>query len=249
MVKWAQHEFGINFKIKWIVSPSLFIVQFTIDKMIYSPFLKRFCCLGSRRIRFPVWFLTSCSLTEPSSMALHYLLCITSCLPWKLPEVSHKVSIYLNLLCITLLVMESSCSVPPGTNLHNFLYRGSFTTCISQTSTSDAQGSNILNLSISSYMFLKCSTRYYYLILVTETSRCVPPGTNILNFLNITICFQKCPTKCFLALPHFDFFSKFRSYGVWEMIVNEFDPREEPGQDLKEQVSGKILSCYWVNQI
>jgi len=33
------------------------------------------------------------------------------------------------------------------------------------------------------------------------------------------------------------------------MIVNEFDPREEPGQDLKEQVSGKILSCYWVNQI
>jgi len=124
MVKWAQHEFGINFKIKWIVSPSLFIVQFTIDKMIYSPFLKRFCCLGSRRIRFPVWFLTSCSPTEPSSMALHYLLCITSCLPRKLPEVSHKVPIYLNLLCITLLVMESSCSVPPGTNLHNFLYRG-----------------------------------------------------------------------------------------------------------------------------
>ena len=97
------------------VSPSLFILQFTIDKITVHLFWIYFCCLGSRRIRFPVWFLTSCSPTEPSSMALHYLLCITSCLPRKLPEVSHKVPIYLNLLCITLLVMESSCSVPPGT--------------------------------------------------------------------------------------------------------------------------------------
>jgi len=42
--------------------------------------------------------------------------------------------------------------------------------------------------------------------------------------------FQKCPT---------------RSYGVWEMIMNEFDPREEPGSDPREQVSGCVMldSC------
>jgi hypothetical protein len=42
--------------------------------------------------------------------------------------------------------------------------------------------------------------------------------------------FQKCPT---------------RSYGVWEMVLNEFDPREEPGQDDNEQVSGCAMldSC------
>jgi len=41
--------------------------------------------------------------------------------------------------------------------------------------------------------------------------------------------FQKCPT---------------RSYGVWEMVMNEFDPREVPGQD-NEQVSGCVMldSC------
>ena len=37
--------------------------------------------------------------------------------------------------------------------------------------------------------------------------------------------FQKCPT---------------RSYGLWEMVINEFDPREEPGKDLEEQVSGTV---------
>jgi hypothetical protein len=36
--------------------------------------------------------------------------------------------------------------------------------------------------------------------------------------------FQKCPT---------------RSYGLWEMVINEFDPREEPGKDLEEQISGR----------
>eukprot|EP00088_Acartia_fossae_P031666 TRINITY_DN324_c0_g1_i1.p1 TRINITY_DN324_c0_g1~~TRINITY_DN324_c0_g1_i1.p1 ORF type:complete len:549 (-),score=134.67 TRINITY_DN324_c0_g1_i1:91-1737(-) len=41
--------------------------------------------------------------------------------------------------------------------------------------------------------------------------------------------FQKCPT---------------RSYGVWEMVMNEFDPRELPG-DSTEQVSGCVMldSC------
>eukprot|EP00088_Acartia_fossae_P059412 TRINITY_DN704_c0_g1_i1.p1 TRINITY_DN704_c0_g1~~TRINITY_DN704_c0_g1_i1.p1 ORF type:complete len:548 (-),score=92.20 TRINITY_DN704_c0_g1_i1:115-1758(-) len=41
--------------------------------------------------------------------------------------------------------------------------------------------------------------------------------------------FQKCPT---------------RSYGVWEMVMNEFDPREQPG-DENEQVSGCAMldSC------
>ncbi len=39
--------------------------------------------------------------------------------------------------------------------------------------------------------------------------------------------FQNCPT---------------RSYGLWEMVINEFDPREEPGKDLEEQISGRI---YW----
>merc|ERR1719369_1303237 len=34
--------------------------------------------------------------------------------------------------------------------------------------------------------------------------------------------FQKCPT---------------RSYGVWEMVLNEFDPREQPSKD-DEQISG-----------
>ena len=42
--------------------------------------------------------------------------------------------------------------------------------------------------------------------------------------------FQKCPT---------------RGYGLWEMVLNEFDPREEPGQDKNEQVSGCAMldSC------
>jgi len=42
--------------------------------------------------------------------------------------------------------------------------------------------------------------------------------------------FQKCPT---------------RSYGIWEMVLNEFDPREQPGQDENEQVSGCAMldSC------
>nr|ALS04459.1 chitin deacetylase 1 [Acartia pacifica] len=42
--------------------------------------------------------------------------------------------------------------------------------------------------------------------------------------------FQKCPT---------------RSYGVWEMVMNEFDPREEPATDRNEQVSGCVMldSC------
>jgi len=41
--------------------------------------------------------------------------------------------------------------------------------------------------------------------------------------------FQKCPT---------------RSYGVWEMVLNEFDPREQPG-DKKDQVAGCAMldSC------
>jgi len=41
--------------------------------------------------------------------------------------------------------------------------------------------------------------------------------------------FQKCPT---------------RSYGVWEMVMNEFDPREVPGTD-DEQVAGCVMldSC------
>jgi len=41
--------------------------------------------------------------------------------------------------------------------------------------------------------------------------------------------FQNCPT---------------RSYGVWEMVMNEFDPREKPG-DASEQVSGCVMldSC------
>jgi len=41
--------------------------------------------------------------------------------------------------------------------------------------------------------------------------------------------FQKCPT---------------RSYGVWEMVMNEFDPREQPGA-ADEQVSGCVMldSC------
>ena len=30
-----------------------------------------------------------------------------------------------------------------------------------------------------------------------------------------------------------------RGYGLWEMVLNEFDPREEPGQDKNEQVSGE----------
>ena len=32
-----------------------------------------------------------------------------------------------------------------------------------------------------------------------------------------------------------------RGYGLWEMVLNEFDPREEPGQDKNEQVSGEIF--------
>lgn len=42
--------------------------------------------------------------------------------------------------------------------------------------------------------------------------------------------FQKCPT---------------RSYGVWEMVNNEFDPRDKPGLDPQEQVSGCAMldSC------
>jgi len=42
--------------------------------------------------------------------------------------------------------------------------------------------------------------------------------------------FQKCPT---------------RSHGIWEMVLNEFDPREEPGQDQHEQISGCAMldSC------
>ncbi len=43
--------------------------------------------------------------------------------------------------------------------------------------------------------------------------------------------FQKCPT---------------RSYGLWEMVINEFDPREEPGKDLEEQISGRI---YWLAHV
>merc|ERR1712168_448150 len=41
--------------------------------------------------------------------------------------------------------------------------------------------------------------------------------------------FQKCPT---------------RSYGIWEMVMNEFDPREKPG-DASELVSGCVMldSC------
>jgi len=41
--------------------------------------------------------------------------------------------------------------------------------------------------------------------------------------------FQKCPT---------------RSYGIWEMVLNEFDPREQPG-DVNEQVAGCAMldSC------
>ena len=104
-------------------------------------------------------------------MALHYLLCITSCLPRKLPEVSHKVPIYKTII---FLVMESSCSVPPGTNLHNLLYHMHVT----ETSISVNQGSSILNSQ--------------HLALVHTCSWSVPPGTipsflspgtNILNFL------------------------------------------------------------------
>jgi hypothetical protein len=42
--------------------------------------------------------------------------------------------------------------------------------------------------------------------------------------------FQKCPT---------------RSFGVWEMVMNEFDPREQPGSDANEQVAGCVMldSC------
>jgi len=42
--------------------------------------------------------------------------------------------------------------------------------------------------------------------------------------------FQKCPT---------------RSYGVWEMVLNEFDPREQPGENKNEQVAGCAMldSC------
>jgi hypothetical protein len=43
--------------------------------------------------------------------------------------------------------------------------------------------------------------------------------------------FQNCPT---------------RSYGLWEMVINEFDPREEPGKDLEEQISGRI---YWLAHV
>ena len=34
----------------------------------------------------------------------------------------------------------------------------------------------------------------------------------------------------------------FRSYGVWEMVLNEFDPREQPGENKNEQVAGKDLN-------
>lgn len=42
--------------------------------------------------------------------------------------------------------------------------------------------------------------------------------------------FQKCPT---------------RSHEIWEMVLNEFDPREQPGKDETEQVSGCAMldSC------
>jgi len=42
--------------------------------------------------------------------------------------------------------------------------------------------------------------------------------------------FQKCPT---------------RPFGLWEMVLNEFDPREEPGSDDKEQIAGCAMldSC------
>jgi len=42
--------------------------------------------------------------------------------------------------------------------------------------------------------------------------------------------FQKCPT---------------RPFGLWEMVLNEFDPREEPATDDKEQIAGCAMldSC------
>merc|ERR1712071_594727 len=42
--------------------------------------------------------------------------------------------------------------------------------------------------------------------------------------------FQKCPT---------------RPFGLWEMVLHEFDPREEPGSDDKEQIAGCAMldSC------